>query len=471
MTAWYVGNLATSGNGSGTLANPFKGWAGINWASIGAGDTLNVIGTVEVANEAAIGAHGGVQGNEVIIQGYGSGAKLAGQGDKIIFLNRSHTYLMNLGVDGQLTLDSPIATYLTTGTNIKIDGCDITTGGIRFYSYTDDKRYDNIKFINNIIHDAYYGVYLLGTTGGSIRKIQVNGLEIRNNIIQDITGMSAIELRFEGVTKITSDSYINDLVIVGNTIKRIYHQFMRILPAQVDTVVPSSDRVTITDNVMSDDGLIGGDNALGGVTLHGYGKNATKYVNIFQRNILTNSFGTGGLCNLLVSRYVDISNNIGSNITTGTIDGNGILIDLYNDNIKVYNNTLSNVMGKAGVSNSGAGIMILASSPRIHVHHNKCTRSRVGLYLGNITEDSVLINDCEFLECMVEGIRHSGNGLPIVINTRFTAYGDSANEIYSTQVNKNLAHGYNTYEGFATKMTNQTLNATESRSRISKIPA
>lgn len=472
MTAWYVGNLATAGTNSGSLANPWKGFASVVWASLAAGDTLNVIGSVEYTAYTPMGAHNGVEGSEVIIQSHGLGGQILASGDGSFMLDRSNTILYGVDIVGRVVLESAAASYATKGYNLQVDSCTWESGGGLIFSNTDggvsgDTEFGKIKLHNCDLSGVTGAVYLLGV-GAFSRK--VNGVEVSDCLIDGVTG-SALELRFESA--VTAGSYINDVIIKRNRITNVGSggsggQFIRLIANPSAENIPSSDRFDISDNYFDGDGLIGGANAIGGVAIQGYGKTSTSYENKYQRNVVKNSYGAYGGCNILVSNYVDISANEISNITAGTIDANGILIDYYNNHIKAYNNTMANINGKVGAHNSGAAVMILYNTQDVHVHHNRSIRSRIGLYHGGITSDNIVSNDNEFLECTVEGLFHTSSANPVVINNRFTGYGASSTSIVSVQNNSNLTHGYNSFENFTNAPVNQTLNATESTSKISK---
>lgn len=473
MTAWYVGNLATVGTNSGSLANPWKGWVSVTWASLAAGDTLNVIGTVEVANNAPMGSHGGVEGNEVTIQSYGAGGTLAVVGNGNIYVNRSNTIMYGITITGTVLIESATASYpATLGYNIQLINCIVNIGGVYIQGYNADYSYGKLKFINNTIQNCTNGIQLLCTSISGAKTIQVNGFTATGNTIDNITN-SAIELRFSSSASVTGTSYINDVVITGNTLSNLGSggsggQFIRLIASPSDSIVPTSDRVNVSNNTMHDDGLVGGINAIGGVAIFGYGKTATTFENKFQFNTVYNSYGAYGGCNVLVSNYVDISYNSISNIATGTVDGNGVLVDLYDSHIRVHHNTMSNINGKAGVVNSGCGVMILGYSEYIEVYNNTVTRCLKGLYNGGVTSSKVLVKDNDFLECTVYGIKHGSTAYPVVINNRFTGYGESSTSVTSIQVNTNLVHGYNSFENFVNGMVNQTLNGTESTTQINR---
>lgn len=473
MTAWYVGNLATPGTNAGTLANPYKGWVSVTWASLAAGDTLNVIGSVEVANNAPMGAHGGVEGNEVTIQSYGTGGTLAVASNGNIYVNRSNTIMSGLTITGTVLIESAAASYpATLGYNIKLINCIVNIGGVYIQGYNADYSYGKLQFVNNTIQNCTNGIQLLCTSISGAKTIQINGFTATGNTIDTITN-SAIELRFGNSTSVSNTSYINDVIITGNTLSNLGSggsggQFIRIFASPSDSIVPTSDRVNISNNTMHDDGLIGGSNASGGVAIFGYGKTATSFENKFQYNTVYNSYGAYGGCNVLVSNYVDVSYNSISNLSTGTVDGNGVLVDLYNNNIKVHHNTMSGINGKFAVVNSGCGVMILGSSENIEVYNNIVNRCLTGLYNGGVTSSKVIVKDNDFLECSVYGIKHSSTAYPVVINNRFTGYGASSTSVTSTQINTNLVHGYNSFENFTTGMVNQILNGTESATQINR---
>lgn len=468
MANYYVQTSSGSGTSSGTLSNPWNGWSAIVWSSLAAGDILNVIGSVSPSDYSGIGSHNGALGNEVIIQGYDSSSRLTPAGAKTFFVNRSHTILRNIFIDGEVIFQASDVDFATKGTNIKLDNCEIISGGITFDfpngTGANDvfRKYSNITINNTKIHDAKHYVYCLPNENGATQPMQMDGLQITNATAYDLQE-SLFEMRMTSGTP--SNSYFNNLKFENIKSDRVGKGAgggctFRLLACNGTT--PMSDGIIINNVVSNGDGLIGGTD-IGGCAIQGFGKNAKNFGQNKITNLsLTNSVGAYGALNILVCNWLEVDGLYGENISTGTVDGNGLLIDLYNRNIDAKNITLKNILGKPGVINSGCAIMILPSSVNVEISNVNTDTCRHGIYWSTVGTENIFISDSNFNNCTVDGMYGNlSNGINCKAwNNVFTGTAESK-AVHNTGSSVTLSHDYNTYNSFGVANTNFTLSSNE----------
>lgn len=466
MTTWYVQQGAPGAN-SGTLSNPWNAWSSVVWTSLAAGDELKVIGILTPNDFSGIGAHNGVLGNEVVISGYDSSSRIAPISGGSIRLNRSHTKLIDINFTGEIIFQSSDTTVDTTGTNIHVDGVDLTGKGVKidYPSGTGasnvNRKYKDLYIRNMNIEAAQRGVFVLAGAASATAIMQIDGLVVENvtcNNIQD----SFIELRMESTA--STSSYFNNLVFRDLTINNVGNGAsggcaLR-LHASVGTT-PMSDGL-IMDNITCDGIGYEGNTGVGGVYIHGFGLNAKQYGQNKIINLsVSNSIGAAGALNILRSNFVEIYGLRADTISTGTIDGNGLLIDMYNSNIKAKNIILNNINGKDGVNNSGCALMILQNTRNIEVSELTVDNCRHGIFFDNGYTENILIRDSEFNNCSVDGIygNLANNKFNKIWNNKFSGLSGSR-AINSTQPAK-LIHDYNTFNNFDQSNINYTYSENE----------
>lgn len=466
MTTWYVQQDAT-GTNSGTLDNPWNAWSSIGWAYLAAGDVLKVIGILTPTDYSGTGTHAGVLGNEVVITGYDDNSTIAPLGAGQLRLNRSHTKLSNIKFIGEIVLSSTDTNVASQGTNIHIDEVDLSLTGIKleYPSGTGasniNRKYQDIFVTNSHIHDAKRGTFVLAGASGATATMQIDGLTVSNVTAENITD-SLYELRMEST--LNPASYFNDLSftdVSGHLIGQGASGGCAFRLQACTSTIPMSDGLVIDNAEFTNIGYAGSA-GVGGVYIHGFGKNATDYG---QNNItnlsVTNSVGAAGALNILRCNFVYVDGLHGENISTGTIDGNGLLIDLYNTNIRAKNITFKDIIGKNGVNNSGCAIMVLSSSSHIEISDLVAEDCRHGIFYDSGVFRDVLIHDCEFNGCTVDGVygnlnRPIGNRL---WNNVFSGT-SGARPVNSTQATT-MAHDYNIFNEFGVDSVNFTLSANE----------
>jgi len=271
------------------------------------------------------------------------------------------------------------------GSYVTIDNNRIT-GGVRGVEIQNSSAKNNITISNNTLSGiTNYGI-LYEYNDAAIRNL--DDITISDNSITAET--NGIRLRYSASD---AGSIFQRITISGNTLAVTSNAGLIIQSGGVATI---NKDISIRDNTLS-----GG---TGGIAVYGFGASSDAYgINTISGNSIDSVVGVTGGINLFYSQYVDIYENTISNITTGSVDGNGILIDHGNDNIIIKRNVINNLAGN-GVVNSGIAIMILDST-NIEAYANKCLDTYMGVYYsGDGPHTNIDVHDNVFARVALHGI-------------------------------------------------------------------
>lgn len=213
--------------------------------------------------------------------------------------------------------------------------------------------------------------------------------------------------------------------------------------------------LTVTGNVArncSESALSAG---TGGMMSLGGFSNARVY-----ENEAYNVQGAAGFCNVFYGHFT-IFNNVAEDISTTTIDGNGLLFD-HGSSGTAWGNKFVNLPGKTGAANSGVGIMVLDAT------NVKCTGNLVvgckwGVHLGAAgTGQSCTIVNNTIADC-ADGAVYAATTADlancVVKNNAFVGDGYS---VYDQTAVAWSVEDYNIFYGFTSGTSNHTLGANSS---------
>lgn len=305
MATWHVRPDASHGgtNAGTSYANAWQGWASIAWASLAAGDTLVVHGTItQGGGSLNVGAHNGSSVAPVTISGaseYALGTfNLIGA---FYYPARNYTTTEDMTIRRSGALGS--VTYTNLAQSPIFRRCDVSGGnnGLTFDA--------SVAFQNLTVEDCY--IHDIGGTRGT------NGRGISH-----LPGNASMVLR--------------NYAIRGNRIKRCADLAVRLTieTAGYDTSV--FDGVTIEDNVCTENG--------GGIWVR------SGYADTTTPNVVYSS-GLSIRRNRVANNGVAAGSSVGS---TGGITFSGFRVP------KCYSNEVANVYV------SGAGIQTAKNiDPRI----------------------------------------------------------------------------------------------------------
>jgi hypothetical protein len=161
------------------------------------------------------------------------------------------------------------------------------------------------------------------------------------------------------------------------------------------------------------------------MSIGGFGASLTDSFgpNIIARNEGYIIRGPSGLINLFYGSYI-IYDNYGEDLSTHTIDGNGILFDHGCDNCVAYGNRFKRLVGNPVVDYSGIGIMVLDAT-NCRAYGNIVDGCKSGVYFGNKAGgQSSDIHNNTFLNCSLTGadvITSANKSTNFVRNNIFTA--------------------------------------------------
>lgn len=220
---------------------------------------------------------------------------------------------------------------------------------------------------SNIEDNRYVGLKLDEHLPGRIYR----HLMISNNVIEK-NGNHGIRIWFRPPA--TRSSYLVGAQILGNRVSGnggdgivLVHQ-----GANEEDPRPVLSNVIISDNRV--------DHNTGGIAVRGLTASTYFASSKISGNTIRDNRGVTGGINIFWSRGVLISSNEICCNHTDRIDGNGILLDHGNQDIRVIGNTIRSNDGNR-IPNSGAGVMVL-DDKNILIENNTIRNNWVGIFLG-----------------------------------------------------------------------------------------
>jgi hypothetical protein len=223
------------------------------------------------------------------------------------------------------------------------------------------------------------------TIRGYTRGVEIQNAAARNNY--NITNNTIRGETLQGFFFEYNDAAARDLTDVyvdGNTFEACGSHAIR-LKYTADDAGSALKRITITDNIFegpstndnivlqtaatdypNEDIVITGNTSIQGAAgfagIYGFGSSTSNYgKNLISNNNIAGTTGATGGINIFYNQYLEVSINTIDGLTTASIDGNGILVDHGNDEIRIWRNKVLNASGNSAV-NSGCAVMVLDST-------------------------------------------------------------------------------------------------------------
>lgn len=389
--SWYVRPTTSHSavrNGT-TYANAWGGWNEIVWSSLAAGDTLFVCGNFSIgAGGLAAGAHGGSAERAVRISGqYASdpGSFTVTASSAYFASTRPNTHYVGLKFTGN---DSNALLVLASATNcVYRDNTFVSgpvTAAVSLYPAS-GQNHSHVTFDGNTFtgtNSTGAGLALSWFVTAGINST-LTKLTLRNNLFRQCTGASAravVHLRIQDDA--AAASKMSDIEISDNTFIDCSSVCLEINSGfkqhghSTGIRMEGNRFINCTTSSVAD--------SLGGaMRVWGFGRSSDPAFgdNDICRNFANNVVGAAGFANVFYGSY-RIFDNEARNLSTTTIDGNGVLFDYGNNGCEAWGNRFVNLSGKASANNSGVGIMVLDST-NISVWSNFVDGCQVGVFYGS----------------------------------------------------------------------------------------
>jgi hypothetical protein len=353
--------------------------------SLTAGSVLYVCGYWPITASFVVGAHGGNASAHVTITSYVDDPGVivvSGVGSVFVQNDRPYTIIENLSI----TNKTSNCLFITAAAHhcvyrynefVAVSG---SNSCISLYGAT-GQHHNSVDIIGN----RFTGVS--NSNGGSAlnwfvttgSNSSLTDVSVLNNVFEELYvpfGRAAIHFRIQNdansLSKMTR-------VRVEENIFQYYSGVAVEINSGFATVGQSSGLLVrgneLSYGVESAPGMGGGFALWGFVDDAGWGRSKVSNNNAY------NLQGAAGFCNVFFGKY-DIYDNNADLLHSTTIDANGVLFDYGTTSSRAFRNRLSSVNGKAGVFNSGSGVMVLDAT-NVEVFGNVVIGCRVGIFYGN----------------------------------------------------------------------------------------
>ena len=455
MTTWYVRPPTyTGGTNAGTsYVNAWQGWSNISWNSLAAGDSLMMCGTHNYTSTVSTGAHNGSLGNPVYIDGSYAYDPCYFNSTGFINTTRSHTVFQYLNMPSgyfYVQTISDVKWFSNRFSQQNSTPIFLAAGaGVTFQGLTIDRNVFNgctglTGSGNAGISALIQWYHATASANSSCSQITITNNQFNNCIV------SRSLIHFRTVAGVNASSTLADIIVNNNTINGYSG-------CAIELSVPVAGGFTYTGvQVIGNSFKNGADSPqsagqAGGIFVGGFSPSLTSGFgpNLVQFNTGNNITGQYGLVDAMNGTYI-IQHNVGSNFYSNTIDANGLLLDVNCINSTVRYNQISNVFGKTGVLNSGAGIMNLAGTTSNKIYSNVINGCRIGLYMGGDgTDTGNQFYNNDFLNCSVYGI-YAGSSCvksTVIKNNIFTATSNTVPFVYTNGTDL-TGEDYSNYYGF-----------------------
>lgn len=386
MSTWYVRPDTThSGTRNGlTYATAWGGWAEIQWGAgkLTAGDILYVCGAHSYSTNIAVGNHLGTANNRCTISGgYApSPGSIAFTGSYYLQNDYSGGTFINLAVPSILHENSASnCTYQTCQFNTPGNQNGINISGADGTNYS-DILIDDCDFTSNgtVTSSSAIKWFVSTGTASTLTRLTVSNSRFTNFN----ASRSIVQLRSQ--TDSAPATRMQDIVghdlVFTNCTGECWEATNPGNPqaygnsAGIKTYNFTFNNVTEALIAPFTGGCIG---------LWGFAPSQTPGFgpNVNYGHIVNTSIGPTGFVDMFYGSYI-VQDNVVYNLSTSSIDGNGILFDLGSTNCLVRRNHFENITGKSGITNSGVGIMTLNDCNGNTAYANTFNNVRIGIFYG-----------------------------------------------------------------------------------------
>lgn len=366
-------DFSASSNGSGTEISPKNTFTGLSWAT----DTRYKLKRGTTWSGAAINstASGG-DGTPIVFEPYSSGAnpKVAPTGSAAGFNINGRAYIEINDIDVDARASSGNAILLQAGANhVKIQRGVIQADAASCVSLSGSSvsAYSELDIIGVTMTGGLTGVRFLGTVDGLAHTgIRVNGCRI--------SGQTNEGIRLTLETGLTT-STINGIGLLANYIRNTGYQSI-----SVRAVYAASD--DDTPPALWGVGCLVGGNDIADCGTAGVESGAIHLLGVENwsawRNKVRDCYTKGALIQGQRRKNGSVwGNDLSGAVPASSIDGNGIFVDRFDTDTKVFRNRIADCYGLDGVDNSGAAIAMWMAT-NVYVFSNLAQRCKHGLDAG-----------------------------------------------------------------------------------------
>lgn len=477
MATWYVRpDTSHSGTRNGTsYATAWGGWTEIVWGGSGvaAGDTLYVCGAHTFSAGRSVGAHGGTTTNRTTIRGDfpSDPGSITCSGSVFLTNGRANTIIRNL----TFTAGTSHAIFVTGAATL----CDYIENtfnstaaqpAFSFYSLNGENHVD-VKVLGNTFRCAGNSGLAVGKAAAlewfvsnasalsTLTRVTISGNLFENCNIASPQG-SVMQLRVDPAA--STSSTIVDLIVEDNVFRTFKGIGLRLRDDHTGSTLGRFTGLRCRRNKFYDGSETsfpgwGGAMSIGSFgqsTTQGWGRNEITDNEVYRQQ------GAAGGINAFYGSYY-IARNYFDDLETTTIDACAILIDFGCADVLVHNNTYRNLKGKAGVVNSGVGVMVLDST-NVRVFGNVGYNVRAGIHVGDKGpgQSAVIHNNTTF-GCIDYGIYMHADADRANVSMYNNTFQGTGYSVYNNSASAWSLENYNNFDGFASGTYQHTLGAND----------
>lgn len=466
MATWYVRpDTSHSGTRNGTsYATAWGGWSEVVWGVGGVvgGDTLYVCGTHSYAAAITVGAHGG---SSLATRCTISGSYTSDPGSLTFTTNgdflqndRAWTRVTGLTINAATTGATNNNCIFHTGT---ADNClydfnvlngSATAVAFSFYGET-GHHHLNVEIADNTFNGGG------GANGGAIAWLvsttsaasTLTNITVQRNTFRDVTNNNNNVIGFRTEDDTDASSVMTGIVIDDNDFLNTKGVVLRLYHGHATLGIGGT--LYVRRNIIVDAAI--SDQALGGA-IHPRGFSSGE----ISHNIIRSVTGDAGGIDFQLCVGLKIHNNEIDDVYTNNIDGNGILFDAPGSNYCVaWGNRIGNCYGKAGVFNSGVGIMFLEGVGN-QAFGNVVSDCVHGLHIGaQDSGQSCRAYNNTFVNISDYGISTTATADLANCNVKNNIFQGDGYSVYDQTAVAWSAENYNVFYGFSSGASNHTLGA------------
>ena len=464
MATWYVRpNTSHSATRNGTsYATAWGGWSEIVWGASGvtAGDTLYVCGAHAYSSGISVGAHTGTTTNRTTIRGdyTPDPGSITFTGSVFLTNGRANTIIRSI--------------TFTAGTSHCLFVTDVATLsdyiGNRFISNAAQPAFsfygiNGEDHVDVLVEGNTFNCTGQGAATGKAAALEwfaaasgglstLTRVKIRNNLFENCntagTAVSVMQLRVDNAA--STSCAITDLEVDGNVFRNYKGVAIRLRDDHTGDTYDKFKGVKVRNNQFYDGGEATTPGWGGCISIGSFGPSTTVGfgLNELTGNVGYRQIGAAGGINCFFGSYY-IANNYFEDLSTNTIDGNAILVDLQCRDVLVFNNRWRNLRGKAGVVNSGVGVMVL-NATNVRVSGNVGYDMKVGIHIGDDgTGQSAKLNNNTFWGVTDYAIYMHADADRANVSMYNNTFQGTGYSVYNNSASAWSLENFNNFDGFS----------------------